>query len=73
MPNGFVLTFTPLGRPGYRVGQFPTQERARDVAEKHGAPPWGAEPRPPLQWEPARQFGAITAITTSGVFLIAPA
>src|SRR6185312_451090 len=73
MPRRFVLTFTPLGRPGYRVGEFPTEDRARDAAERHGAPPRGATPRPPLEWAPAPQFGAIMAIASSGTFVIAPA
>jgi len=72
MPTRYVVTFTPMGRPGYRVGEFPNEDRARDAAERHGAPPRGATPRPPLQWSPAPQFGAITAITTAGVFVIAP-
>jgi hypothetical protein len=72
MPTRFVVTFTPLGRPGYRVGEFPTEERARDAAERHGAPPRGAIPRPPLEWTPAPQFGAITAVTKGGIFLISP-
>lgn len=72
MPTRFVLTFTPFGRPGYRVGEFPTEDHARDAAERHGAPPRYATPRPPLEWKPAPQFGAITALTKSGAFVIAP-
>jgi hypothetical protein len=73
MPTRFVLTFTPNGRPGYRVGDFPTEERARDAAERHGAPPRGATPRPPLQWMPAPSFGAIMAVTVGGSFVVSPA
>ncbi|MEO7042882.1 MAG: hypothetical protein ABI035_11520 [Gemmatimonadaceae bacterium] len=72
MPTRFVLTFTPFGRPGYRVGEFPTEDHALAAAEHHGAPPRGATPRPPLEWKPAPQFGAITALTSSGTFVIAP-
>jgi hypothetical protein len=72
MATSFVLTFTPIGRPGYRVGEFPTEIRAREAAEKHGAPPRGAIPRPPLEWAPAPPFGAIIARTDKGDFLIAP-
>lgn len=73
MTTRFVVTFTPLGRTGYRVGEFPNEDRARAAAEKHGAPPRGAVPRPPLVWDPAPQFGAIRAVTSTGTFVIAPA
>ena len=73
MPTRFVLTFTPIGRSGYRVGEFSTEERARDAAEHHGAPPRGATPRPPLAWVSVPQFRAIVARTSTGDFLISTA
>ena len=73
MPTRFIVTYTPTGHPAYKVGEFPTEEGARDAAEKHGAPPRGANPRPALEWEPARQFGSLRAVTDKGVFVLAPA